>query len=372
MVSLYFHIPFCTRKCPYCHFFVVKDDEKKRIQFLEALKKEWLAKKNLIKEPVISIYFGGGTPSKLSFLEWKEIFSWFSDLQLSKNCEITVEANPEDLTENYLKDLLSLRINRLSIGVQSLDEELLKSLKRSHDAKKAKEVVNLAYKLGFSNISIDLMYDLPNQTLSSFKNTLDALKDLPVTHLSLYNLIFEKGSLFYRKKKETLPLIPNDLESLAMHELAVLKLEEMGLKQYEISAFAKEEKISIHNTGYWTARPFLGFGPSAFSYWDNARSKNVSNLKKYYSLLEKGLLPQDFKEELSLYDRQKELFAVELRLFQGVNLLEFEKRNEPLGESLQNSLENLIKDGFIEKKNNTFFLSSKGKLFYDTVGERLI
>jgi len=372
LVSLYFHIPFCTRKCPYCHFFVVKEDKENKKLFLHALKKEWLAKKSLVTKPIVSIYFGGGTPSKLSISDWQSIFSWFSDLPLTHDCEITVEANPEDLTKEYLEGLLSCGVNRLSIGVQSLDEELLTSLKRSHDAKKAKEAICLTKEVGFSNVSIDLMYDLPNQTLSSFERTLKELKALPFTHLSLYNLIFEQESLFHRKKKEILPLLPKESDSLAMHKLAVSSLEEMDLQQYEISAFAKNGKISVHNTGYWTARPFLGFGPSAFSYWENSRTKNISNLKKYCSMLDNGDLPQDFTETLSPDDRQKELLAVELRLFKGVDIPGFEKRQGVLCDSLKQSIKNLLNEGLVNLDLDVLKLSSKGRLFYDTVGEMIV
>lgn len=372
MLSLYFHIPFCTRKCPYCHFFVLKDDQAKRKEFLTSLKKEWDLKKGLIKDPIASIYFGGGTPSKLTIEELQEIFSWFSDLHLEKNCEITLEANPEDLSKEYIQGLLDLKINRLSIGIQTLDDTLLSSLKRTHDAQMAKKAIILANSLGFDNISIDLMYDLPNQSLSSFSKTLEELNSLPITHLSLYNLIFEKNSLFYKKKKQILPLLPSQDDSLAMIHLAEKTLDKMGLKRYEISAFAKDNKISIHNTGYWTARPFIGYGPSAFSYLEGARIKNIENLSKYSSLLNENKDPIEFEEKLSLEEKQKELFAVELRMFKGILLSEFEQKHGKLFPTLKKSIKELINDKLIEHNEGIYQLSQRGVLFYDTVGQMLI
>lgn len=341
--------------------------------FLSSLDKEWQLKKGLIdKTPIQSIYFGGGTPSKLSIEELQSIFSLFSSLKLDENCEITIEVNPEDVTKEYLIELKALKINRLSIGVQSFDDSLLQNLKRTHSANQAKEALYLAKKIGFENISIDLMYDLPHQNLSTFKKTLSHLKDLPITHLSLYNLVFEKGSLFYAQQDKVTPHLPKENESLKMLEQAVSSLEEIGLFRYEISAFAKNDLISIHNTGYWTARPFLGFGPSAFSYWDKARIKNVANLKKYTEMLEKGHLPIEFTEKLDPESRQKELFAVELRLFNGVNQGLFEKKEGPFSPSLKKSIEQLLENRLIQNKSNTFFLTERGRLFYDTVGEMLV
>lgn len=372
MISLYFHIPFCTKKCPYCHFFVLKDDLEQRTLFLKSLKKEWDLKRHLVQNPIQSIYFGGGTPSKLRLEELKEIFSWLSSLTLASNCEITLEANPEDITKEYLQGLLDLHINRLSIGIQSLDDTLLSSLKRTHNAQTAKKAVILAHEMGFHNISIDLMYDLPNQSYSSFIKTLQEVKALPITHLSLYNLIFEKNSAFYKKKKQLLPLLPKEDESLRMIEEAVVALEDMGLKRYEISAFAKDNKISIHNTGYWTARPFIGYGPSAFSFWDKTRIKNVANLKTYCSLLNNKKFPIEFEEKLPTIESQKELFAVELRLFDGIELNSFEKKHGKIDLSLKKALEELITDNLVQLKDSRYSLTQRGRLFYDTVGERLI
>lgn len=373
MISLYFHIPFCTRKCPYCHFFVLRDNQDQIRAFIDSLKKEWNLKLSLFKNtPITSIYFGGGTPSKLKKNELNEIFSLFDPLILEKDCEITFELNPEDVTEEYLSHLKSLKINRLSLGVQSFDDAQLGTISRTHDASIAKKAIALAEDVGFTNISIDLMYDLPHQTLKSFEKTLREVKSLPIQHISLYNLIFEQESAFFRKKEKLIPLLPKEEESSKMLELAIEYLQEYGFSRYEISAFAKENNISKHNTGYWQARPFIGFGPSAFSYWNHSRIKNIANLKKYHDLLNLGKEPVEFTETLDPESRQKELFAVELRMFKGVNLPSFEKKEGKLFPSLKKSINELIEEGLLDKKINTYSLSERGKLFYDTVGERII
>lgn len=365
-LSLYFHIPFCKKKCPYCHFYVQKTNDSIKKKFLESLKLEVLHNLDKIKQrTVYSIYIGGGTPSQLTIFEIEDFLSFLFKLPLhfDPDCEITMEANPEDLSETYLKDLACLKINRLSIGVQSLDENLLKVLNRGHSAKKAIESIETASKVGFQNISIDLMYELPFQTLSSFEKTLDEVSNLPITHLSLYNLVFEPQTVFFKNRKTLAKHLPEDLEAKKMLDLAIFYLEKTQLMRYEISAFCKKDFHSKHNSGYWLGRDFLGFGPSAFSYFEQRRYQNICHIGQYIDCVSQNKSPISFEEKLDQTSRVKELIAINLRLLEGCNMAKF--RNAPF---LKVILDNLIQQDYLEMNSDLIKLTPKGILFYDDVG----
>ncbi len=329
----------------------------------QALQKEWELRAPLLKGVEIpSIYFGGGTPSLYSPQAMAEIISW---IKPSKDCEITLEANPENASLELFAQFHAIGINRLSIGVQSLHDETLKTLGRGHSAARAKEAIFAARDAGFDNISIDLMLETPGQTKASLQSTLDQLIDLPISHLSLYNLTFEEGTPFHRKRKELLQLIPKEQECLDFLRMTVSQLEQIGLKRYEISAFGRP---SNHNVGYWTARPFLGFGPSAFSYWNGARFRNAADLKRYAERLDQGEDPVDFREELPYPRNICELLAIRLRVLEGVNL-------SVLGEipsETRNALKKLQQIGWLENSGDHWQLTEQGRLFYDSVAECLV
>ncbi len=255
-------------------------------------------------------------------------------------------------------------INRVSLGVQSLDNPLLKVLGRHHSAQQAISAILATKEAGISNITIDLMYEIPQQTLTSWKNTLTQLETLPITHLSLYNLTIEPQTVFYKKRSELTPLLPSSEESLTMLNLAVASLEKMGLKRYEISAFAKEGFIARHNTGYWLGRPFLGFGPSAFSFFEGKRYRNFCDLKKYSAALNAGNSPVDFTEQLSPLASLHERLAVKLRMLEGVDTKEF-----PVGDALYHQLQD---KGWIHFDQDKARLTEQGLLFYDSVAEEII
>jgi len=373
MVSLYFHIPFCTKKCPYCHFFVLPNQEALKKQFLHALYLEWKQRASFLEgKKIVSVYFGGGTPSLLGSPPIREILSWIAkDAVLAHDAEVTIEANPENTSFALMQELKGAGVNRLSLGVQSLDDAQLRFLGRGHTAKRALEAIQEAYMAGIDNISIDLMYEIPHQTQESWKATLRRLPSLPITHLSLYNLTFEKTALFFKQQKQLQPYLPSPEESLEMLLLAVSACASIGLNRYEISAFARE-KVSRHNIGYWTARPFLGFGPSAFSYIEGKRQRNVEHLARYSSLLEKGSSPIDFEEQLQGEEKLKELLAVELRLLAGVDLDLFQKRHGVLSSKMWESLKKLEEKGWVKPEGKKIRLSEEGLLFYDSVACEII
>lgn len=357
-VSLYFHIPFCTKKCPYCHFYVIPN-QKSFHQILETgLSLEWERQLPLLlNKKIVSIYFGGGTPTL--FVEGIQQILEKISAQFSLDCEITIEANPEDASPDLFENLRKMKINRLSLGVQSLDDRSLQTLERIHSAKKAEDAIFQASKAGFENISIDLMYDLPDQTEASWMYSLSKLKNLPIQHLSLYNLTIEPHTAFYKRRNSL--KFPNEETSLRFLEKAVLTLESIGLKRYEISAFGKP---SIHNLGYWTGRPFLGFGPSAFSFWHDERFRNCSNLQRYIRALKVGNSPVDFREKLPYPQNIREKIAVQLRLLDGIDM--------NLPSEILETLEPLVNQNLLEKKNGRIFLTEKGILFHDTVASQIV
>lgn len=367
-ISLYFHIPFCTKKCSYCHFYVLPDKEPLKKQLMEGLKLEWEHLKAFVAEKEIeTIYFGGGTPSLLAPFYIEEILSW---IPFKKDIEITLEVNPETATKQLMLQYKNAGITRVSIGVQTLDNKLLKMLGRLHSASKARDAIFATFDAGIENISIDLMYDLPNQSLNNWEHTLKEAIALPITHLSLYNLTIEPHTLFFKQKEILQKLLPDEETSLNMYEMAAEILSEK-LTQYEISAFSKPGMHSHHNIGYWKARPFFGLGPSAFSYYKNRRFQNIANLKSYHQKLIDGKSPIDFEEELEPLSRRRELLAINLRLMEGVNLKVFQEKHGALDEETFKTLSHLKENDLI-KEDLSVKLTKRGILLYDTVATHLI
>jgi len=367
-VSLYFHIPFCTKKCSYCHFYVLPDKEPLKQTLMEGFKLEWESLKNhLADKEVETIYFGGGTPSLLAPSYIKEILSW---IPFKKGIEITLEVNPETASKELMQEYLQAGITRVSIGVQTFDNKLLKMLGRLHLASKAKEAVFAAFDAGIENISIDLMYDLPEQTLAAWEETLKETVLLPISHLSLYNLTIEPHTLFFKQKEAIEKLLPDEETSLKMYEMASDILTEK-LTQYEISAFSKPGMHSHHNVGYWTGRSFFGLGPSAFSYYKNRRFQNIANLKIYHQKLLKNESPVDFEEELEPIERRRELLAINMRLMEGVDLKKFQERHGTLDEETFKTVQKLQESGLIIK-DPVLKLTKRGILLYDSVATDII
>ncbi len=328
-----------------------------------AMYKEYFTGKN-----IVSVYFGGGTPTLFAPEHLARILDY---IQPPSGCEITIEANPTEITQEMLSALKKLGINRLSIGVQSFAEGELKQLGRKHNRAAAKDAVLLSHAIGFKNISIDLMYDVPGQTLESFQESIDCACALPITHLSLYNLTIEPHTGFAKKEATLRTMMPGEAISTIMYTTAIKRLEMQGLKQYEISAFARDGLLSRHNTGYWIGRPFLGFGPSAFSFYDNRRYRNIESLTRYAKIIQAAASPVDFVEEISNEKRQRELLVLHLRLLAGVPLCRFSLEKET-----EENLAKLTTDGLVmvcgSDENKRLVLTAKGRLFYDYVASELI
>lgn len=376
--SLYIHVPFCTVKCGYCHFYVVPYKAEHEKAFLQGIKQEWHMQKPLLAGfTIVSIYVGGGTPSLLSPESLSHILRLFQadkedTFTIAQDCEITLEANPESVSVEKIRAYQALGINRLSIGVQSLDDDQLVLLDRRHLATRAIRAIEESHAAGITNLSIDLMYDIPGQSLKSWQRTVNRAVDLPICHLSLYNLTIEPHTSFFKKRRELQPLLPNPDESVSMLEYAIKHCEQAGLQRYEISAFARDSCYSRHNTGYWTGRPFLGLGPSAFSYFEGKRFRNTASLTKWISAVEEQKSPIDFEEKLQPDAAFRELLTIQLRLLEGVEWGVFLTRHGDAPLATCDAIDALCADQFLIRTQNTLRLTEKGRLFYDTVAETLI
>ncbi len=319
MAGIYIHIPFCRRRCHYCDFFKSTDLSQK-IRLLEALKKELkIRAEELSSDEINTIYLGGGTPSVLELDELRDLLNTVKEYyQVAGNAEITMEANPDDLSPEMLSALRNIGYNRLSMGIQSFSYADLKLMNRRHNALQAFQSVEWAKKAGFSNISIDLIYGLPNQTIAEWEQNVRTAVGLDVQHISAYNLTYHEGTVFYQQlKKGILKELPDEL-SLQQFELLIRILEEVGFEHYEISNFCKPGFYSQHNSAYWKNKKYLGIGPSAHSFDLYSRRWNISSISKYLEGVEEGI-PFWEAEILSEQDRYNDYIITGLRTMWGIS-----------------------------------------------------
>ena len=311
--SAYIHIPFCKSKCFYCAFMSVANTDYIPA-YLESLKKE--IKSYYKNEPLKTLYFGGGTPSLLKSEHISEIIQMFNFETMP---EITVEVNPESAHPDFLNGIFSAGANRLSIGVQSFDEKILKSIGRIHTPKQAKDTVVNAFSAGFSNVSTDFIYGLPFQTQDKFLDDLAAAIETGVQHISLYGLKIEEGTPFY--KNPPVNIADEDLQA-DMYSAAVNLLCENGFEHYEISNFAKNKKYSEHNMNYWNCEEYYGFGAAAHGYLNGARYANFASISKYIN----SPLEKEFLKNLTPKDMENEAIFLGLRRGTGINFIDFKNR----------------------------------------------
>ena len=326
MAGIYIHVPFCARKCDYCDFYSVTTAEEKD-RFANLIEMELVLRKDYIPEKNIeTIYFGGGTPSLLSAEQLSYIL-WAIRKQYSvaEKAEITLEANPDDLNETYFKQLLSLGINRLSIGVQSFSDNDLQQLGRRHNASQAINAVQIAYELGFENISIDLIYGLPYSSTKIWKENLQKAFELPVKHISCYHLIYEEGTPLFKRMKSGQINPVNEEKSVEQFEILQQLALENGFIQYEISNLAKEGYFSRHNTSYWKQIHYIGVGPSAHSYNGITREWNPKSVKLWSSSIQNGNISAE-KEVLTEKDHLNDYLLTSLRTMWGLDTAVIEKK----------------------------------------------
>ncbi|HQB21747.1 MAG TPA: radical SAM family heme chaperone HemW [Bacteroidales bacterium] len=324
MSGIYLHIPFCKSKCSYCNFCSIAT-LKHKTDFLKALENELqYSSKNIAEIEFSSIYFGGGTPSILNYNEIQNIFEvLYKHYKFTKNCEINFEANPEDLSSEYLKNLINTPINRLSIGLQSMDDEILKLLRRRHNAERSINSVIEAYNIGFENISVDVIYGINGLSSENFENHLKIICKLPINHISAYHLEIEKGTLLYKMLNENKISVIDETLSFKHYNTLIDTLQSFDFEQYEISNFAKNKKVSHHNSSYWDRSIYYGFGPSAHSFDGKQRFYNTTNIQDYIS---EGLKNNFFVEydKLNESDIINEYLMLNLRTSKGINLEDYQ------------------------------------------------
>ncbi len=369
--SLYIHIPFCKQACHYCDFHFSTSVKKKGELVNMICKEVFLRKNELSDRQIQTIYFGGGTPSLLSAEELKQIFeSIHSNFQVSDDAEITLEANPDDLSREKLVVLKGLGINRLSIGVQSFFEEDMKVMNRAHNAKEALASIQMA-KEHFDNISIDLIYGIPGMTEQRWRKNLRIALELNLPHFSCYALTVEHNTAL-KKFIEKGIITPVDDEAAKAHfEILVETLKNDGFIHYEFSNFGKPGYFSRNNTAYWFGRPYLGIGPSAHSFDGNSRKWNLSNNSLYIKALQKGAIPME-KEDLSEVDKYNEYVMTRLRTMWGISLEEVEEKfGHKYKKYLMAQATPYLERELMIKENGELHISEKGKFLGDGISSDL-
>ena len=357
--GVYVHIPFCARRCPYCAFVLIESDGSLHDAFVDRLCRE-IRETPHRPDSVSSLYFGGGTPSLLTPKQVGRIYDEVSTILGKPNLEVTLEANPEDITEGLLKGYKDAGVNRLSLGIQALDDRALGEFGREHSAKDAEKAWKTAHEI-FPNVSLDLMFGLGGQQWS---RSLDQVLSWSPPHVSLYGLTYEPGTPFTREVSSGVrsPISPE--REGGMYREAISRLTEAGYRHYEISNFAKPGMESVQNTGYWEGRPYLGFGPGAHSYIPHQRWSNLSNVRKY---LEGDNLVLEV-EELTLDQRMLERIFLGLRRDIGVDLDAFQVEFKvPFREKYLSLLEELEGLKLVHIRGGFLVLTENGKLLADEV-----
>ena len=369
--GLYIHVPFCYAKCEYCDFYSITLLDQIE-DFVEALLREIELRAADFREVTFTtVFFGGGTPSLLSAAQLRRIWEALqANFRIDPQGEFSIESNPGTLDQPKLQAFREAGFNRLSMGVQSFNPQELKFLGRIHSVAEVYNSFENARMAGFSNINIDLMTAFPGITRETFRHSLEAALALESEHISCYTLIFEPGTVFYKRmlRGELSPL--GEDEEALYYELAAEVLAKHGYRQYEISNFARGDHVCRHNLIYWKHRPYLGLGPSAHSFWQNTRFGNKRSLSAYVRHLKKGELAEDFRETLSQDDLMFEYIFLSLRLREGLDLEDFQTRfGQPLYTRHQAAIERLLADNLIELTDHHLRLSRSGWMVADAVAE---
>ena len=368
MAGIYIHVPFCKTRCIYCDFFTKTNLEEKN-PYIHALCEEIKLRSNYLEgESIQTIYFGGGTPSQLSENDFESIFKIIrSEFNIDSNAEITVEANPDDLTIDYIQSLLRVGFNRLSMGIQSFDDNQLSFLKRRHSASKAVEAVKMSQQVGFKNISIDLMYGLPQLTMDTWIQSIETAITLDIQHISAYHLIYEEGTKLYKLlQKGEVKSIDEEL-SVEMFSTMIDKLTAADFLHYEISNFGKKDSFSQHNSSYWLGKKYLGLGPSAHSFNGINRCWNIKSIPNYIKAIQLGT-PSLETENLDKKELYNEFVLTGMRTMWGINVEELKKR---FGEELLvyciKNLKKYLSNEDVVLESNSYRITKKGIFISDSI-----
>jgi len=368
MAGIYIHIPFCKKLCFYCDFYHIislKDNK----AFIDALQKEALLRKDYLgSEKVSTIYFGGGTPSVFSIEEIGIILDSIKKFyNVTDDCEITIELNPDDVNPGYLKNLKQHDVNRISLGIQSWRDTDLKMLNRRHDSTQAVKALKDTLNAGFKNVTIDLIYGIPGMERKDWESNLDFSFSFDIKHLSAYHLTFEKGTVFGRMlEKGDISEIDED-ESAAQFNTLIEKAESAGFIQYEISNFGKPGYFSLHNSNYWKQVSYIGLGPSAHSFNGYSRQWNLRDVKGYIKAINTGKIFFE-REELNTKTRFNEYIITSLRTMWGIDLEYVERMFEKEGYDYVVNLASKYRNyGMMKQEKNSLVLTNQGKMISDNI-----
>lgn len=368
MAGIYIHIPFCKKRCIYCDFYS-STDNRLVDKYIDALCIELESRLHEIdKNNITTIYIGGGTPSQLSATQLGEIIHFIkSKIDFSLIEEFTIEVNPDDVTYDYIKECITFGINRVSMGIQSFVDEELKIINRRHDSSQAIKAIETIKSAGISNISIDLIYGLPLQTIESWIYSVRKAIEMNVPHISCYNLCYEEGTTLYKMRDMGEIKECDEDTCIEMYDILVNMLADADFEHYEISNFAKRGYYSRHNSNYWNLTPYLGLGASAHSFDGSIRRYNPSSIQKFTSNISKSGIAYEEEQE-TLYEQFNEYIMINLRTMWGVNT---QKVKTIFGEELRNHLikysRRFIETGDLKEKENTIVLSEKGIMLSDYI-----
>lgn len=374
--GVYIHIPFCHQICNYCDFNKVFFHNQPVDEYIEAVGKEIAMAVNNMPEQfenIETIYLGGGTPTALSPNQIRRLLELIAKHLNIDVIEFTAEANPDELTIEKLKALKNGGVNRLSLGVQSFDQQLLQKLGRTHTNDDVYKAIDNAIAVGFQNINIDLMYGLPGQSIELWEDTLEKALLLNLPHYSAYSLIVEPKTIFYIQFSKGMLHLPPEEQEAKMYDLLMERMEDSGLSQYEISNFAKEGFQSLHNKIYWDNDEYAGFGAGAHGYMNGIRYSNYGPIKKYLQSIHMGQLPILHRHQVSINEKCEEEMFLGLRKNEGVSYHQFEKKigfslNEKYGEIISK----LMDEGLVMEEEGRVKLTRKGRFLGNEVFQQFL
>lgn len=368
-LGLYIHIPFCIKKCKYCDFVSFSNKMNIVEEYIEVLKQE-IEKAKIENKKITTIYFGGGTPSAIDAKYIQEILDKIRDKWNIENAEITIEVNPGTVDVSKLEDYLKMGINRLSIGLQSTSNMLLKLIGRIHTYEEFLSSYEIARKVGFSNINVDLMIGLPTQNLTDVEEDLKKILELNPEHISIYSLIIEANTPIEKEIKEKRMYLPSEDAERKMYWKVKENLEQSGYIHYEISNFSKPNYMSKHNSNCWNQKEYIGFGLAAHSYINGERKSNTENLEEY--ILQKGA-KKTVHEKQDIDAMQKEFMMLGLRKIEGVSISDFKNKfvENPIF-IFRQELDTLVKQELIEIEEDNIKLTNKGIDFANVVWEQFV
>ena len=365
-MGIYIHIPFCKQKCIYCDFPAYQNLEEYYDTYLYALVQEMTmfgdAYPKSRTKLVDTVYFGGGTPTELSLLQLEQILNTIkTTYNVSPDCQFTIESNPGEVDQDYLKGLHKLGFSRISFGVQTFNDKSLVRLHRSHNREAAINAVQWAFEEGFQDINIDLIYGLPNQTTDEIRENLDIVSTLPINHISTYSLQVERGTRLYHLVDKGLISLPDESTEDTMYDMMMQGIQDLGFERYEISNFARDKSYSKHNLKYWQYCDYLGFGAGAHSFFDGIRRANNRNVMPYARKIDCFEFPVVEEEHIDAKRSREDYCFLALRTKWGINTSAFTERFGIYLEAIYGSvLEDLLKKQLIVKDKESYHLTPEG------------